>query len=43
VVVNGQEEYRGRPAKDVRTLLKCAARDNDRTMLYATELPVAVH
>ena len=43
VVVNGKEVYRGLPAKDVHTLLKWAVRDNDRTMLYATELPVAVH
>jgi hypothetical protein len=42
VVVNGKEAYRGLPAGDARTLLKWAARDNDRTMLYTTELPVAV-
>jgi hypothetical protein len=42
VVVNGKESYRGLPVKDVRTLLKWAARDNDRAMLYATELPIAV-
>jgi hypothetical protein len=29
-------------AKDTATLLKWAARDNDRTMLYGAELSIAV-
>jgi len=42
VVVNGQTVFDGIVRKDIRTLLKWAARDNDRTMLFAAELPVAV-
>lgn len=42
VVVNGRTLFDGIVQRDIRTLLKWAARDNDRTMLFAAELPVAV-
>jgi predicted esterase len=42
VVVNGQTVFGGIVDRDVRTLLKWAARDNDRTMLFAAELRVEV-
>jgi len=42
VVVNGRTAFDGVVQRDVRTLLKWAARDNDRTMLFAAELEVAV-
>ena len=42
VVVNGRTLFDGNVQKDIRTLLKWAARDNDRTMLFAGELHVAV-
>ena len=42
VVVNGRTVFDGIVQKDIRTLLKWAARDNDRTMLFAAELPVAI-
>jgi len=42
VTVNGQARFRGPLKKDVATLLKWAARDNDRTMLYGAELKIAV-
>jgi hypothetical protein len=41
VVVNGRTAFNGIVQRDVRTLLKWAARDNDRTMLFAAELPIA--
>jgi hypothetical protein len=40
VVANGREVFNGRVAPNVQTLLKWAARDNDRTMLYAAELKI---
>lgn len=40
VVVNGRTVFDGLVRKDVRTLLTWAARDNDRTLLFAAELPV---
>ena len=40
VVVNGREIYSGRVERNVETLMKWAARDNDRTMLYAAELKI---
>jgi predicted esterase len=40
VVANGRTVFDGRVRKDLRTLLKWAAIDNDRTMLFATELHV---
>jgi len=42
VTVNGRSVFDGTVRKDVATLAKWAARDNDRTMLYGAELPVAV-
>lgn len=42
VVVNGRTVVERIVRKDLRTLLKWAARDNDRTMLFAAELPVEV-
>jgi hypothetical protein len=42
VVVNGRTRFDGPVQKDIRTLLKWAARDNDRTMLFAAELPIDI-
>jgi hypothetical protein len=42
VVVNARTVFDGIVPRDIRTLLKWAARDNDRTMLFAAELPIAV-
>ena len=42
VVVNGRTVFDGIVQSDIRTLLKWATRDNDRTMLFAAELRVAV-
>ncbi|MBI3400399.1 MAG: PDZ domain-containing protein [Acidobacteria bacterium] len=42
VVVNGRTVFEGLVRKDIRTLLRWAARDNDRTMLFAAELHVEV-
>jgi PDZ domain len=42
VVVNGRTVFEGIVQRDVGTLLKWAARDNDRTMLFAAELPIAI-
>ena len=42
VVVNGRTAYDGIVQKNIRTLLAWAARDNDRTMLFAAELHVDV-
>ena len=42
VVVNGRTVFEGLVRKDIRTLLAWAARDNDRTMLFAAELHVDV-
>jgi hypothetical protein len=40
VVVNGKTVFEGIVRKDLRTLLKWAARDNDRTMLFAAEVAI---
>ena len=40
VVVNGRTAFDGRVEKSVATLTKWAARDNDRTMLFAAELRI---
>ena len=40
VIANGREVFNGRVERDVKTLLKWAAKDNDRTMLYAAELKI---
>lgn len=42
VVVDGHTVFAGRVAKQLETLMHWAARDNDRTMLYAAELQVSV-
>ena len=42
VVVNGKDAFSGAVKKDVATLMKWAARDNDRTMLYGAELAITV-
>lgn len=42
VTVNGREVFKGPVAKDPTVLLKWAARDNDRTRLYAAELTIEV-
>ena len=42
VIVNGRPVFDGRVPRDVRTLVAWAARDNDRTMLFAAELSVIV-
>jgi hypothetical protein len=40
VKANGRELFNGPVPRSLRTLLKWAARDNDRTMLYAAELRI---
>jgi PDZ domain len=42
VVVDGRVAFSGRVSPDVRTLMTWAARDNDRTMLYAAELHISL-
>ena len=42
VTVNGRAAFQGSVRRDVATLVKWAARDNDRTMLYGAELTVTV-
>jgi hypothetical protein len=40
VIANGREVFNGLVTPSVKTLLTLAARDNDRTMLYAAELKI---
>ena len=40
VVVNGRVSFDGRVEPSLATLMKWAARDNDRTMLFAAELRI---
>jgi predicted esterase len=40
VVANGRTVFEGRVERNLQTLMKWAARDNDRTMLYGAELKV---
>src|SRR5204863_7684458 len=40
--VNGNQAFNGVVKKDLPTLLKWAARDNDRTALYGAELHIIV-
>ena len=40
VVANGREVFNNRVERSVKTLMQWAARDNDRTMLYAAELKI---
>jgi hypothetical protein len=42
VTVNGRQVHNALVPRDTTTLLKWAARDNDRTMLYGAELRVSV-
>ena len=42
VVVDGKMLFNGRVQKSVETLMRWAARDNDRTMLYGAELQVTI-
>jgi predicted esterase len=42
VTVNGREAFAGVVARDAAVLLKWAARDNDRTRLYAAEVTIEV-
>jgi hypothetical protein len=42
VLANGREVYNARLQPDLKTLLKWAARDNDRTMLYGAELKISL-
>jgi poly(3-hydroxybutyrate) depolymerase len=43
VVADGRTVFEGVVKRDVSTLLKWAARDNDRTMLFAAELPIRLN
>ena len=42
VTADGRQLFSGRVTPSVATLLKWAARDNDRTMLYAAEVPLVI-
>ena len=42
VVADGRTVFEGLVKKDVGTLMRWAARDNDWTMLFGAELPVSV-
>ncbi len=42
VTVNGRVAFDGLVQKNIRTLFTWAAKDNDRTMLFAAELPVEI-
>jgi len=42
VTANGREVFNGRVQRDLKTLLKWAAKDNDRTMLYGAELKITL-
>jgi len=42
VVANGRQVFSGRVQKSLPTLMKWAAIDNDRTMLYGAEIHVKV-
>ncbi|MEO8097457.1 MAG: hypothetical protein ABI811_07120 [Acidobacteriota bacterium] len=42
VVANGREVFNAKVQRDVKTLLKWAARDNDRTMLYGAEVKITL-
>ena len=40
--LSARTAFEGRVQRDLKTLVRWAARDNDRTMLYAAELKVQV-
>jgi predicted esterase len=42
VLANGREIYNAKVQPDLTTLLKWAARDNDRTMLYGAEVKISL-
>lgn len=42
VIVNGKAAFEGQVARSVEALLRHAARDNDRTMLFGAELKILV-
>jgi len=42
VVSNGRTVFEGNVRPSLATLMKWAARDNDRTMLYAAEIPITL-
>jgi len=42
VTVNGKQVHNGIAKKDISTLMRLAARDNDRTAIYGAELPISV-
>jgi len=42
VTVNGKRVHNGIAKKDISTLMRLAARDNDRTAIYGAELPISV-
>jgi hypothetical protein len=42
VTANGRVVFDGRVERSLQTLMKWAARDNDRTMLYAAELKISL-
>jgi PDZ domain-containing protein len=42
VIADGKTVFDGRVTKSLATLMKWAARDNDRTMLFGAELPIKV-
>jgi hypothetical protein len=42
VTVNGRQVHNASVKKDVATLMRWAARDNDRTALYGAELKISV-
>ena len=42
VTVNGQTAHNAIVKRDPKVLVRWAARDNDRTMLYAAELKISV-
>jgi hypothetical protein len=42
VVANGKTTFEGRQTKSLATLMKWAARDNDRTALFGAELHLRI-
>jgi hypothetical protein len=42
VIANGRTVFEGKIEKDLKTLLKYAAADNDRTMLFGAELHITL-
>ena len=42
VMANGREIFNARVQRDLKALLKWAAKDNDRTMLYGAEIKISL-